>query len=353
MSKRRYYRRTLAVLILLMIVLAGGWTAIWYVAAGRVADHVLAWERQQRAEGWTISHGPPQRSGWPMAAGVRLPGLRVAAGAQYLPGGIVWQADALTLAVDIRHPNKLFWGVTGRQTVKAGVGPAIPFQATTFAGQVALAPNQPSRLFQLHATSLIAAVTGGGGTPQPLTVATLDAAETDDTNADAAGNALVLAATMTGVGLPPHLLPGLGGSLRSLSFDAAVSGPVPAQGSAPAPTALATEALATAWRNAGGTVGLRALHLADGPLSADGQGRFQLNAFLRPEGSVALHLSGVNETVDRLAENGTLTRPEATAIRAVLGLMMRPAGADTLDAPLNLRDGILAAGAIPLLRLPL
>ena len=353
MRKRRYYRRSLASLFLLMIVLAGGWTAIWYVAAGRVAGHVLAWERQQRAEGWSISHGPPRRSGWPLAAGVTLPGLRVAAGAQYVPGGFVWQADALTVAVDIRHLSRLYWGVTGRQTLKAGPGPAIPFQATTFAGQVALGPDEPSRLFQLHATGLIAAVTVATGTPQPLTVATLDAAETDDTTADAAGNALVVAATMTGVGLPPHLVPGLGGSLRSLSFDAAVSGPVPVQGPEPAPAALATAAWATAWRNAGGTVGLRALHLADGPLIADGQGRFQLDAFLRPEGAVALHLAGVNETVDRLAENGTLTRPEATAVRAMLGLMIRPPGVDALDAPLNLRDGILAAGAIPLLRLPL
>jgi hypothetical protein len=57
--------------------------------------------------------------------------------------------------------------------------------------------------------------------------------------------------------------------------------------------------------------------------------------------------------VDRLARNGTFTRPAATAIRAMLGLLMRPSGGDALDAPVSLRDGVFAMGTIPLLRWPL
>jgi len=77
MSKRRRLRRFLAILILLLILSAVGWTAIWYAAAGRVAADVMTWEQQRRAEGWTITQGPPRRSGWPMAAGVTLPGIRI------------------------------------------------------------------------------------------------------------------------------------------------------------------------------------------------------------------------------------------------------------------------------------
>jgi hypothetical protein len=347
MSKRRLYRRSLAVLILLLILLAAAWTGTWYVLAGRVSTNVLAWEQQQRAQGWIMTQGEARRSGWPMAAGVTLPNIRVSGGAQYLPGGIDWRAASLTLAVDIRHPGDLYWGVTGRQSLRLARGPAIPFQATTFAGQVVLSSGDHSPLFELHAAGLIAAIPTAHGSPEPLSVARLDAAETADGTVDAAGNALVVAATMTGIGLPPHLLPGSGGSLKSLSFDAAASGPVPV--STPTPNAVA---MATAWRDAGGSLALRAFHLADGPLTMDGQGRFQLDAFLRPEGMVRLHLIGVDEMVARLAENGTLTRPEATAIRAMLGLMIRPPGADVLEAPLSLRDGVVGVGAIPLLRLP-
>ena len=357
MSKRRRYRRFLAVLILVLILLAAGWTAVWYVMAGRLAANVMAWERQQRAEGWTITHDAPRRTGWPMAAGVTRPGSRGTGGADYLPGGVAWQADSLTLAVDVRHLGDLYWGVTGRQTVTVGGGTAIPFQATTFAGQVALSSGSRPRLFQLHAAGLIAAITQAQGGPEPLSVATLDAAELADGSADATGNALVVAAAMTGVRLPlhlvPHLLAGLGRSLQSLSFDTAVAGPIMPQGATPQGATPHPAALATSWRNAGGSLALRAFHLADGPLTADGQGRFQLDAFLRPEGTVALHLDGLDEVMDRLAENGTLTQPEARAIRAVLGLMMRPAGGDALEAPVSLRDGVVSLGAIPLLRLPL
>ena len=348
MRKRRLYRRFLAVLILLGILVAAGWTGVWYVAAGRVSANVMAWEQQARARGWTITHAAPRRSGWPMAAGVTLPGIRISGGGQYLSGGVVWQSSALTLAMDIRHLGDLYWGVAGRQTLAIGKGPPVPFQATTFAGQLALSSGDHPGLFQLHATDLIAAIPAADGTPQPLSVATLDAAEATDDTADAAGNALVVAATMTSVALPPHVLPAPGRRLQRLSFDAALSGPVPPEPVAPGPGALET-----AWRNAGGSLALRALHLADGPLTVDGQGRFQLDAFLRPEGTVALHLTGLDETVDRLAAGGIMTRPEATAIRAMLGLLMRPTDGEALEAPVSLRNGLVSLGAIPLLRLPL
>jgi hypothetical protein len=344
MSKRRLYRRFLTVLILLLILFVAGWTGLWYVLAGRVSAAVLAWEQQQRAEGWTITQGAPQRSGWPMAAGVRLPGITVSGGANDLPGGVVWQAGALTLAVDIRHLSDLYWGVTGRQTISLARAPAIPFQATSFAGQVALAPGDRPRLFQLHAAGLIIAIPAAHGAARPLSVAGLDAAATADGRADATGNALVVAAQMTGVGLPPLLHPALGRSLQSLSFDAALSGPILA---APDPLLRAT-----AWRDAGGSLALRALHLDAGRLTVDGQGRFQLDASLRPEGKAALHLTGLDEVVERLVKTGTLTPAEARAVRAMLDLMMRPSGGDVLEAPVTLRDGIVSLGAIPLLRLP-
>jgi hypothetical protein len=348
MRKRPRFGRFLAVLPLLVILLAAGWTGLWYVLAGRVAAQVLAWEQQQRALGWIITQGPPRRSGWPLAAGVTLPGIRVSGGAQWLRGGLVWQADALKLAVDIRHLSDLYWGVTGRQTLTFGQGPAIPFQATRFAGQLVLAPSGRPGLFQLHEAGLVAALRAADGSAQRLSIATMDAAAAADGTADATADALVVAARMTGLDLPPHSLPGLGPSLPSLAFDLALSGPVPEQSATPDPTAVTK-----AWRDAGGSLALRKLHLAAGPLTVDGQGRFQLDAFLRPEGMVALRLAGLDAMLAGLADDGTLTRPEATAIRAMLGLMMRPGGSDVLEAPVSLREGVVGLGAIPLLRLPL
>ena len=352
MGKRRRFGRSVAVLMLLAALLAAGWTGIWYGLSGRLADRVMDWERQQRAQGWTITHGAPRRTGWPMAAGVTLPGIAIAGGAQSLPGGVVWQAGSLKLAVDIRHLDKLYFSVNGRQTLRIASEPAIPFQATKFAGEMAFAEGNRPGLVQLHASALIAAFATPDGRPEPITVAALDAAMTTDVTANTNGNAVVLAATMTGLDLPPHLLPAPLRHLTSLSFDTALSGPiavsVPVGNHAPAASASATD-----WRDAGGILALRAFHLEAGPLTLDGQGRFQLDAFLRPEGSVDVRATGVDVMTEALTRSGTLTRPAARAIEAVLGLMMRPAGTDVLDVPVRLRGGVVSLGAIPLLRLPL
>jgi hypothetical protein len=347
MSKRRRLRRSMVVLLLLAIVLAAGWTALWYVAAGQVAAQAMAWEQQERGQGWVITQGTPRRSGWPMAAGVTLPDIAVSGGAALLPGGLSWHASSLKLAVDIRHLHDLYIGVTGRQTLSLAGGPAIPFQATSFAGQIGFAQGPNPGLLQLHASGLIAAIPTAGAQAAPVAIGTLDAAALANGAAGAGGQALVLAATMDDIGLPPHLLPGLGRIVRRLSFDAAISGPLPATAATLDPAAAAT-----AWRRAGGSLALRALYLSYGPLTLDGAGTIQLDASLRPEGSVILHASGVDSTIDAFADHGTLTQPEARVLRAVLGLMMRPPGSDTLVAPLSLRAGVIGLGAIPLLRTP-
>jgi hypothetical protein len=341
MSKRRSLRRSLAVLILLLILLGAGWTGLWYFVAGRLAADVTAWEQQERAEGWTITHGTPRRAGWPMAAGITLPGVSVSGGVRYLPGGVAWQAGSVTLALDIRHPDALFIGVEGRQSLAVAGGPAVPFQATKFIGRMALRAGDRPGLIQLHATGLLAALKRADGTPEPLSIADLAAAVRADGTADAQSEALVAAARMTDVALPPNLVPGFARTLQTAAFDLALSGPVPPGGTA------------AAWQKAGGSLGLRLLHVVDGRLMLDGEGRFQLDASHRPAGSMTLTVAGLDETLDRLARNGVLSRQAVIAITAMLGLMMRPPEPQLLRAPLSLRAGLVSLGAIPVLRLPL
>ena len=164
MSKRRSLRRSLAVLILVLIVLGAGWTGVWYIVGTRLAGHLAAWEEQERAAGWVVTHDAPRRSGWPMAAGLTLGHFSMAGGRAYLPGGIAWQAESLTLALDIRHPNDLYLGVNGRQSLALAGGVAIPFQATRLIGRVALSSADQPGLVQLHAIGLLAALPQASGT---------------------------------------------------------------------------------------------------------------------------------------------------------------------------------------------
>jgi hypothetical protein len=99
------------------------------------------------------------------------------------------------------------------------------------------------------------------------------------------------------------------------------------------------------------------MHLDDGPLVLDAQGRFQLDAMLKPTGDLAVHAVGLNASLDRMAAARDIPHSVAVAIKAMLGLLITPATTISpekagLDATLSLRDGLISLGAIPLLRLP-
>jgi len=346
MSKRRRIRRGLAALILLLILLGAAWTGVWFIVAGRLADHLAAWEQQQKAEGWVITHGAPRRTGWPMAAGISLPDYSATGGANILPGGLTWNAQALTLALDIRHPNDLFLGVTGREQIRIATAAPVPFQATRLIGRVEILAGDQPGLVQLHATGVLVAIDDAA-----LSVTDINAALRADATADAEHDALIVAASASGIGLPPRLTHGLGSSVKTFAFDAAVSGPVPLAGGAPDPIATAN-----GWRDAGGSLTLRRLHLDDGPLSLDAQGRFQLDAMLKPVGDLMLHAVGLNASLDRMAAARDIPHSVAVAVKAMLGLLITPANTLSpekapLDATLSLRAGLIRLGAIPLLRL--
>ena len=198
MKKRRSLKRFLVVLLLLLAVAGAAWTGLWYLVSGRLIAHVLTWEEARRAEGWTISHAPPRRAGWPMAAGVRLAGLSVSGGRAYLPGGVTWTAGGLTLALDIRHPNALFLGATGRQSLVLGQGPALTFQAKRFTGRAALLAGDRLGLMQFEVRGLLAGWPTGAGR-KPVAIHHLAAAVRVDGGADAAGEAVALAAELHGI----------------------------------------------------------------------------------------------------------------------------------------------------------
>jgi len=348
MKKRRSLKRFLVLLILLLLVAGGAWTGIWYIVSGRLITHVLAWEQARQAEGWTIRHDPPRRTGWPMAAGVALANVSLSGGSAYVPGGMRWAAGSITLALDIRHPNALSLAVTGRQVLTIDSGQPLAFQAKRFTGQAALLPGDRVGLMQFAAEDLLAAVPGQDphqGQVRPASIARLAAALRFHAAADAKAPALAVAAEFHDIRLPPSHMAALGNP-SLLAFDLAFSGPVPVQAAA-----ASAAKNGAAWVRAGGSMTLNRFHLADGPLTLDAQGLFGLDSSLRPEGQVTVQARGLGPTLDRLAARHVMTVPEARAMIAVLGILTPASGTGVLAAPVTLHDGDVNLGPIPLLRL--
>ncbi|GAB0118360.1 DUF2125 domain-containing protein [Acidisoma sp. 7E03] len=344
MKMRRSLKRFLVLLLLVLLVMGGVWTGVWYVVSGQLITQAAAWEAARQAEGWTIRHAAPRRTGWPMAASVTFDDLSVSGGRAYLPGGFTWTAASLTVGRDIRHLDALSFTVTGRQSLARAGGAPLVFQARRMRAQAALRPDGGIGLIQAAAEGVLAAASGPHG-PQAAELGQLAAAARFDGTAGPGTAALTLAAELHDLRLPPSHLAALGDA-SLLAFDVSLSGPVPARAAQ-----SSAEANAAAWRRAGGGMVLNRFRLVQGPLRLDARGRFGLDDSGRLQAETQVQAEGVEPALTRLAARHVMTAAEAHAMAGMLALMTQAQGGDGFGLPVSLHDGNVNLGPIPLLRL--
>jgi hypothetical protein len=318
-------RLLLSALVTLLLLLGLGHTLLWSWLGGEMQRQLASWVAARQALGWHVEHGTPLRGGWPWAAQLTVPAVRVVE-----PGGIGWRGESLALRLALPWPRHLTLAAEGEQAVLAGAE-SLPFSAGSLTGSVPLG-GQPLRL---QAQALQTDLRAGQAS---LRRAALVLAE---------GNAFDLA--LEGLvlpGLPPAML-ALGPEVQRLVVQAALAGPPPPlDGRAPQ---------ATAWRDGGGRLELRAFDLLWGPVQAGAQGDLTLDAGLQPVGRLTLALLGFSEALDALVAGGVMAPNNARGLRAVGMLLQRvPAegGPPRLQLPLVLRDRAVSAAGFTLLRLP-
>lgn len=326
-------RRLLLPLLAALAVLAVAHGAAWLWAVREVEKGYAAWTDGMRAEGWTVAGGVPARGGWPFAARLTVPGLR-------LEGGVfAWQAERVVLDLAVSRPRLLRVLPQGAQSLRFADGPPVPLGAGRFEVDV---PLDGRETVDVRAEDVRA------GSPWGEWVATQVLAR---------ASPLALTVDASGVGLPPGLLGASPGAPRQapdpaverVRFDAALTLPVPP---GPSPTRRAA-----AWQAAGGRLrveGLEARWSARwGGLGVTGDGTVWLDAALQPVAQARLRLSGYAAALDALAASGALAPGGATAAKAVLGLMAEPGpGGPSVQVPLRLDGGVIGMGLVPLLRLP-
>ena len=69
-------------------------------------------------------------------------------------------------------------------------------------------------------------------------------------------------------------------------------------------------------------------------------------------GNGTLHMTGYPSAVEALVRAGTISRNAARVVTTVLDMMATSTNPAIVDVPLGLKDGSLAMGAIPLVRIP-
>lgn len=330
MRRRRASPWALLWTALAVAALAHG--AVWLWAVRELERGYAAWADAMRAEGWSVAAGSPGWGGWPFAARLLVPGVRLAG------GGLAWQAERVVLEVAPSHPRLLRVRPHGAQSLSVADGPPLPLRAGRLELDVPLDGPDPA---ELRADDLRLGSPWGEWTAARLLARVAP---------------LAVAVDASGIGLPEGSLGPDRASdrasdpaLERLRFDAALTVPVP-PGSSPARRAAA-------WQAAGGRLRVDGLDARWSPRwgasHVTGEGEAWLDPALQPAARARLRLSDHAATLDALAAAGALTPAGAAAAKAVLGLMAEPRpGGPSVQVPLRLEGGVIAMGRVPLLRLP-
>ncbi|WP_158742072.1 DUF2125 domain-containing protein [Acidisphaera sp. L21] len=318
----------IAVAVIVMLAIAD--TAGWWWLTARLASEATAWQQDRIAAGYRVTAGEPARAGWPFHAELRIPNVAVATGTPGAANAVAWQGGQARLIYVPWRPSEVAIDLDGPQSVQLGNAPPVTLALDTL--DLAVPLNQSGQAGGFVATMRRLQFAVPAGTiavdsvwlkvgPQDLRVA------------------------LSALTLPGRAMP-LGLTIGSLDLHASSTVPLP--------DAREPAAAATAWRNAGGQIVVNQFALGWGPLDLHGTAMFTLDQGLQPSGNGTLRMTGFTEAVDALARTGAITRNDARVAGTLLSLMSHSSGdgVPQADLPFAFRDGLLSAGAIPLMKLP-
>jgi len=328
---------------LAIALLAAGHALVWRWMGSQMQSGFDDWVASRRAIGWKVTHGPPERGGWPFAATLTLPQFRLEGGGNTLPGGLDWQAEQLMLRVALPRLDRLVVEAPGRHRLRLG-WLELPFATDRLTIAVPLERNVLPREAEMQAERLrIATPTGSVELREGrLGIETrLTATEGEP--------AVQLSLNAEDITLPPAppALVALGRQIGRLVAEVALTGPVP--------PGRGVTAKAEAWRDGGGTLELKSLDLAWGPASALATATVTLDDTLQPMGAGTLKLRGATALLDAAQAAGLLPPRAALGARAAVRMMSRTppeGGPPQLEVPLTLEERTLSLSRFPILRMP-
>ena len=293
--------------------------AAWWIIGGRLIDGIHAFTATAASEGWRIDSGTPERSGWPWAATVRLPDV---VARRNLGGAVLeWAAERVLVRISPADPGAIQVVASGNQAVGFGPMQRLPLRAAASSLRVPLASAGPTT-FELRDVvlgSLRAGLVNGQVAP------------------------LAFGVTASPVILAPALAP---------PFDKGFALTLGLVLSRPLHGAASPRDTAAAWQAEEGRVTIPSLELTWGPVHLTCSGFGGLDARLQPFGHATLNVQGGPEVLAAAARAGLLAPGPASAVRAVLGLLVLAAPGGVVNVPITLQDRTLTAAQFPLARLP-
>ena len=166
-SVRRRKRRFIG-LIVLLVALAGGWSAFWFYAASQAQQQIAGWRAREAKAGRVYTCGQQSLRGFPFRIEVDC----TPAAASFKSGGVPFDVETRRAIVvaQIYSPNLLIAELTGPLTVaEAGKAPGLVANWKEAYSSVGGNPLAPQRVAVVFDNPTLARV--GGGTQETLLTA--------------------------------------------------------------------------------------------------------------------------------------------------------------------------------------
>jgi hypothetical protein len=327
------YGRLIVVAVLVLIL--GGYSAFWFVVAGRIENGIGEWAESLRPHNVDLSWRAIRVGGFPLAFRAELRDALLRDPALAQPAEI--RVPRLSAAA---HPwNFRAWRLAAPDGLTAALGPPenplVKLTARKGTGMVAPHPDGGANV-QIGLDE--AAVDAGVRVVAHQAELSLSLPQHPPQSPDE--RAIAVALALRDVTVPVVPAP-LRNPLDEVAFAASLMGPVPA-----APPRQA----AAAWRDAGGTIEIERVALRWGTLAITGSGTMALDAELQPIGSFSGAIEGYDELMSALVTAGRLRAGDAGLARMALGFLARPGagGRPQIATSLTIQDGQMLLGPVKL-----
>ncbi len=327
-----------------VFILATSAYAFYWHHLGSAAEETLAaWATARRAEGYYVSHGEIDVSGFPGTLAVRVASPRIEA--PPTAGGWTWRAPAVTARLsplgigpvtvearerhEFRLPSNFGGGAGTLVAAKAEVKAAVDSRGSPERISVAIEKGRiEGAAAPVQVAHLLAVAewpkAGKAGPPSPSIVVSLDGKDID---------------------LPPALGLPLGPRAERVNLRAGVLGTI-------RPGNIFKSL--NDWREEGGTISLDSLDVHWEPLAMYATGTLALDDQLQPIAALTASIRGFFEAVDSLSRTGVVRPRDASMAKVVLGMLMKPSpdgGRPSISLPLTIQDRTFFAGPARLAKL--
>jgi len=341
MSRSR--RLGLLTAAILLVVVSGGYTAYWMIAAGRLKDGVVAWAEAMRGQGLDASWKAARVAGYPFAFRLDLSELRLRGEAS----AGEFDLGAPTISGTTGPFNFRDWSVAAPQGIEANLAQhRVPFahiEAAAASGAVSVPPETSASGGTRIWLSLDDATAEPAGKPDArgtATAAHLWMILPDQPVRSDAERSLGFAADLRGVRIPAAPAP-FTGTIEDFGFGISVMGNVPS-----APPRQAAEA----WRRSGGTVEFDHFNLDCGGLRIEGSGTLALDSELQPIGAFSGAIEGYDRLFGGLVTAGQMRPAQAGIAQLALGVLAKtgPDGKPRIETSFTIQNGQMYLGPVKL-----